>query len=185
MLVLLMVHCGHTLLPATPHVELQRRSHHKSHGEVPSQHPCGEASHSHRQTAASRHRWLQRTVAAVSSRCPKGVGRGTRTAGRSVRHAAALQRLSVKQSRPATNPNTATISPFLFCFIHVFCRFAPSLTQKISAHLHKREGTKRKKTRSHRPAAGQHSPPHTTITAQETAATSQSQHQNVHHTIVQ
>ncbi|RNC36375.1 hypothetical protein TcCL_Unassigned00653 [Trypanosoma cruzi] len=128
MLVLLMVHCGHNLLPATPHVELQRRNHHKSHGEVPSQHPCGEASHSHRQTAASRHRWLQRTVAAVSSRCPNGVGRGTRTARWLMRHAAALQRLSVKQSRPtasaatqrATNPNTATLSPF---FILLYLRF--------------------------------------------------------------
>ncbi|EKG01334.1 hypothetical protein TCSYLVIO_007668 [Trypanosoma cruzi] len=34
--------------------------------------------------------------------------------------------------------------PFLFCFIHVVRLFAPSPTQKISAHLQKREGTKRK-----------------------------------------
>ncbi|RNC35380.1 hypothetical protein TcCL_Unassigned01725, partial [Trypanosoma cruzi] len=34
--------------------------------------------------------------------------------------------------------------PFSFCFIHVARLFAPSLTQKISAHPHKREGTKRK-----------------------------------------
>ncbi|EKG02229.1 hypothetical protein TCSYLVIO_006752 [Trypanosoma cruzi] len=69
----------------------------------------------------------------------------------SVRHAAALQRLSVKQSRStvpaatqcATNHNTATLS-YLFCFIHVVCLFAPSITQKISAHLHKREERKRK-----------------------------------------
>ncbi|EKG02282.1 hypothetical protein TCSYLVIO_006696 [Trypanosoma cruzi] len=137
-------------LHSPPHVELQRRNHHKSHGKVPSQHPCGEASHSHRPTAASRCRWLQSTVAAVSSRCPNGVGRGTRTARWSVRHAAALQRLSAKQSRPtvptatqcAINPNTATLSP-LFCFIQIVCLFAPSPTQKISAHLHKREGTKK------------------------------------------
>ncbi|RNF01631.1 hypothetical protein TcG_11428 [Trypanosoma cruzi] len=88
-----------TLL-SPPHVKLQRRNHHKSHSEAPSQHPCGESSHSHRPTAASRRRWLQRTLAAVSSRSPNDFGRGTRTAGRSVRHAAALQRLSVKQSRP-------------------------------------------------------------------------------------
>ncbi|RNC36269.1 hypothetical protein TcCL_Unassigned00779 [Trypanosoma cruzi] len=43
---------------------------------------------------------------------------------------------------------------------------------------------KEKKTQSHRPAAGQHSPPPTAIAAQETAVTSQSQHHNVHHTVV-
>ncbi|RNF04939.1 hypothetical protein TcG_11037 [Trypanosoma cruzi] len=147
MLVLLMVHCGHTSLPSV----LQRRNHHKSHGEVPSKHPCGEASHSHRPTAASRCRWLQSTVAAVSSRSPNGVGRGTRTAPWSVRHAAALQRLSVKQPRPTvptatqcpTNPNTATLSS-LFCFIRVVCLFALSPTLKKSAHLHKREERKKK-----------------------------------------
>ncbi|RNC35531.1 hypothetical protein TcCL_Unassigned01561 [Trypanosoma cruzi] len=32
----------------------------------------------------------------------------------------------------------------LFHFIYVFCLFAPSPTPKISAHLHKREETKRK-----------------------------------------
>ncbi|KAF5225366.1 hypothetical protein ECC02_001544 [Trypanosoma cruzi] len=140
-------------LYSPPHVELQRRNHHKSHGEVPSQHPCGEASHSHRPTAASRCRWLQRTLAAVSSRSPNGVGRGTRTAGWSVRHAAALQRLSVKQPRPTASAATRRVQPtptpphyrpFSFCFIHVVCLFAPSPTPKISAHLHKREGTKRK-----------------------------------------
>ncbi|RNC38704.1 hypothetical protein TcCL_NonESM12026, partial [Trypanosoma cruzi] len=115
-------------------------------------------------------------------RSPNGVGRGTRTAGRSVRHAAALQRLSVKQPRRATNHNTATSSPFFI--IHVVCPFAPSLTLKIGAHIHSKE-KERRKTRSHRPAAGQHSPPPTTIAAQETAVTSQSQHHNVHHTIVQ
>ncbi|RNC32614.1 hypothetical protein TcCL_Unassigned04755 [Trypanosoma cruzi] len=147
MLVLLMVHCGHSLLPTTPHVELQRRNHHKSHGGVPSQHPCGEASHSHRPTAASRCRWLQSTVAAVSSRCTNGVGRGTRTAGRSVRHAAALQRLSVKQSRPtapaatqrATNHSTATLSPFFVLFYSRCLSVCPiTNTSNECAHLHKR-----------------------------------------------
>ncbi|RNC35077.1 hypothetical protein TcCL_Unassigned02082, partial [Trypanosoma cruzi] len=74
-------------------------------------------------------------------RSPNGVGRGTRTARWSVRHAAALQRLSVKQSRPtasaatqlAIGHNTATLSPFLFCFIHVVCPFALSLTLVMSA----------------------------------------------------
>ncbi|ESS55114.1 hypothetical protein TCDM_13431 [Trypanosoma cruzi Dm28c] len=37
-----------------------------------------------------------------------------------------------------------TIVFFLFCFIHVVRLFAPSPTPKIVAHLHKREGTKRK-----------------------------------------
>ncbi|RNC34282.1 hypothetical protein TcCL_Unassigned02943, partial [Trypanosoma cruzi] len=120
---LLIVHFG-CCVPSTPRVELQRRNHHKSRCKAPSQHPCGEASHSHRPTAACRCRWLQRTLAAVSSRSPNGVGRGTRTAGRSMRHAAALQRLSVKQSRPtapaatqrAINPNTATLSSFFILF---------------------------------------------------------------------
>ncbi|RNC39346.1 hypothetical protein TcCL_NonESM11317 [Trypanosoma cruzi] len=72
MLVLLMVHCGHTLFP--PHVELQRRNHHKSHGEVPSQHPCGEASHSHRPTAASRCRWHQGHSRLFSPAVPMALG---------------------------------------------------------------------------------------------------------------
>ncbi|RNC32099.1 hypothetical protein TcCL_Unassigned05326, partial [Trypanosoma cruzi] len=71
-----------------------------------------------------RCRWLQRTLAAVSSRSPNGVGRGARMAGRSVRHAAALQRLSAKQSRPtasaatqrAIGNNTATLLPFSVLF---------------------------------------------------------------------
>ncbi|RNC39254.1 hypothetical protein TcCL_NonESM11417, partial [Trypanosoma cruzi] len=96
---------------------------------------------------------LQRTLAAASSRCPNGVGRGTPMAGRSVRHAAALQRLSAKQSRPTTpaatrgmQPTTAPphYRPFnLFCFIHVVCLFAPSLKPKITAQLQirKKENT--------------------------------------------
>ncbi|ESS60537.1 hypothetical protein TCDM_11931 [Trypanosoma cruzi Dm28c] len=179
-----------------PHVELQRRNHHKRcRIEVPSQRPCGEASHSHRSTAASRCRWLQRTVAAVSSRSPNGVGRGTRTARWSVRHAAALQRLSVKQPRPTTFAATQGVQPtptpphhrpFSFCFIHVVGLFAPSPTPKISAHLHKRKKEQREKeARSHRLAAGQHSPPPTTIATQETAVTSQSQHHNAHRIIAQ
>ncbi|KAF5221751.1 hypothetical protein ECC02_005107 [Trypanosoma cruzi] len=152
MLFLLMVHRGHTPLPTTcraaasePSPRATARCHHNTR--------ASEASHSHRPTAASRCRWLQRTLAAVSSRSPNGVGRGTRTARRSVRHAAALQRLSVKQSRPTapaatrgvqSTPTPPHYRPFLFYFIHVVCLFAPSPTQKISAHLHKREGTKRK-----------------------------------------
>ncbi|KAF5216368.1 hypothetical protein ECC02_010866 [Trypanosoma cruzi] len=147
---LLIVHFG-CCVPSTPRVELQRRNHHKSRCKAPSQHPCGEASHSHRPTAACRCRWLQRTLAAVSSRSPNGVGRGTRTAGRSMRHAAALQRLSVKQSRPtapaatqrAIGRNNATLSSFFILF-YSRCRSAPSPTPKISARLHKREETKRK-----------------------------------------
>ncbi|RNE97676.1 hypothetical protein TcG_12988, partial [Trypanosoma cruzi] len=98
-------------------------------------------------------RCLQRTLAAVSSRSPNGVGRGTRTARWSVRHASALQRLSVKQPRPTTpaatrgvqpTPTPPHYRPFSFCFIHVVGLFALSPTPKISAHLHKMEGTKRK-----------------------------------------
>ncbi|EKG00992.1 hypothetical protein TCSYLVIO_008037 [Trypanosoma cruzi] len=116
---LLMVHCGHTSPPTTCRAAASEPS-----PEMPPLHPCGEASHSHRPTAASRRRWLQRTLAAVSSRCPNGVGRGARTARWSVRHAAALQRLSVKQSRPtasaatqrATGRNNVTQSPFFILF---------------------------------------------------------------------
>ncbi|RNC33517.1 hypothetical protein TcCL_Unassigned03783 [Trypanosoma cruzi] len=71
----------------------------------------------------------------------------------SVVGAAALQRLSVKQPRPTAPAATRGVQPtttpphyrpFLFCFIHVVCLFAPSPTPKISAHIHKREETKRK-----------------------------------------
>ncbi|EKF99168.1 hypothetical protein TCSYLVIO_009921, partial [Trypanosoma cruzi] len=126
-------------LYSPPHVELQRRKHRRRcHGEAPSQHPCSKASHSHRPTAASRCRWLKRTVAAVSSRCPNSVGRGTRTAEWSVRHAAALQRLSVKQSRPTApqqrnvqpTPTPPHYRPFSFCFVHVVGLFALSPTAK-------------------------------------------------------
>ncbi|RNC34944.1 hypothetical protein TcCL_Unassigned02228 [Trypanosoma cruzi] len=125
---LLMVHCEHCA-SSPPRVELQRPNYHRSRRfKTPSQHPCSEASHSHHPTAASRCRWLQRTVAAVSSRSPNGVGRGTRTARWPVRHAAALQRLSVKQPRPiapaatqrAIGHNTATLSSFFVLYLR--CR---------------------------------------------------------------
>ncbi|RNF01431.1 hypothetical protein TcG_11477 [Trypanosoma cruzi] len=41
-------------------------------------------------------------------------------------------------------PTPPHYRPFSFCFIHVVCRFALSPTPKISAHLQKMEGTKRK-----------------------------------------
>ncbi|ESS55496.1 hypothetical protein TCDM_13027 [Trypanosoma cruzi Dm28c] len=138
-----------------PHVELQRRNHHKSRCEAPSKHPCGEASHSRRPTAASKCRWLQRTVAAVSSRSLSGVGRGTRTASWSVRHAAALQRLSVKQPRPttpcsntrrATNPNTATLSPFFILF-YSRCRFVCPITDTKNKCTPSQNGRNKKKWR--------------------------------------
>ncbi|KAF5215938.1 hypothetical protein ECC02_011335 [Trypanosoma cruzi] len=55
---------------------------------------------------------------------------------------------TVKAHRPRSNVQSATTPPhyrpFLFCFIHVVGPFAPSLTLKTTAQLHKREGTKRK-----------------------------------------
>ncbi|EKG00599.1 hypothetical protein TCSYLVIO_008447 [Trypanosoma cruzi] len=134
--------------------ELQRRNHHKSHREMPSQHPYGEASHAHRPTAASRCRWLQRTLTAASSRSPNGVGRGARTAGRSVRHAAALQRLSVKQSRPtapaatqrAIGHNTATLSPFFILF-YSRCRSVCPITDTKNKCPPSQKGRNKKKRR--------------------------------------
>ncbi|EKF28706.1 hypothetical protein MOQ_007538 [Trypanosoma cruzi marinkellei] len=118
--VLLMVHCGHSLLPATCRPAASEPP--PVRYKAPPQHPCGEASHSQRPTAASRCRWIQSTVAAASPRSPNGVGRGPRIAGWSVRHAAALRHLSMKHSRPtapaatqrARDPNTATLSSFSF-----------------------------------------------------------------------
>ncbi|RNC54983.1 hypothetical protein TcCL_ESM07545, partial [Trypanosoma cruzi] len=84
-------------------------------------------------------------------------------------------------ARRATNPNTATPSPFFILFYSRCPSVCPITDTKNNSALSQRK----KKTRSHRHAAGQHSPPPTTIAAQETALTSQSQHHNVHHTTVQ
>ncbi|ESS54891.1 hypothetical protein TCDM_13688 [Trypanosoma cruzi Dm28c] len=100
------------------------------------------------QAAASRCRWLQRTVAAVSSRSPNGVGRGTRMAGvvgapcsrtaTPVGEAVKAHRL--RSNTTCNRPQHRHIIVLFYSILFTFsvCLFSLSLTIKISAHLHKR-----------------------------------------------
>ncbi|RNC52118.1 hypothetical protein TcCL_ESM10689, partial [Trypanosoma cruzi] len=85
-------------------------------------------------------------------------------------------------TRRAIDHNTATLSPFFILFYSRCLSVCPiTNTSNECAPSQKNK----KDARCRRPTAGQHSRPPTAIAAQGTALTSESQHHNVHHTIVQ
>ncbi|EKG00609.1 hypothetical protein TCSYLVIO_008437 [Trypanosoma cruzi] len=138
-----------------PHVELQRRNHHKSRCEAPSKHPCGEASHSHRPTAASRCRWLQRHTRGCF--VPQSQWRwawhshGSLAGAPRIRTAtpvgeAAEAHHPCSNARRATNPNTATLSPFFILF-YSRCRFVCPITDTKNKCTPSQNGRNKKKRR--------------------------------------
>ncbi|RNC51886.1 hypothetical protein TcCL_ESM10950, partial [Trypanosoma cruzi] len=62
-----------------------------------------------------------------------------------VGEAAEAHRLRSNATCNRPTPTPPHYRPFSFCFIHFVGLFAPLPTPKISAHLHKREGTKKNK----------------------------------------